>query len=94
MMMHGDGMPTDGLASQAAGIPASGADAAARVAASPRKAEWRIIKVGPATFEAHVFPGAAHGFLRMQEAGGGPNFEGAKAAWPLTVAWFRKHLAP
>jgi carboxymethylenebutenolidase len=45
------------------------------------------------TYEFHVFDGAAHGFLRAQEAGGGPNANASKAAWPLTVAWFRKHLA-
>jgi carboxymethylenebutenolidase len=45
-------------------------------------------------FESHVFPGAAHGFLRAQDPGaGGANFDAAKAAWPLTVAWFRKHLS-
>lgn len=44
-------------------------------------------------FEFHVFEGAAHGFLRAQEAAGGPNANASKAAWPLTVAWFRKHLA-
>ena len=32
---------------QAADIPASGANAAARIAASPRRAEWVTIKVGP-----------------------------------------------
>ncbi len=32
---------------QAEGIPASGANAAARIAASPRRAEWVTIKVGP-----------------------------------------------
>jgi carboxymethylenebutenolidase len=45
------------------------------------------------TYEFHVFDGAGHGFLRAQEAGGGPNATAARAAWPLTVAWFRKHLA-
>ncbi len=44
-------------------------------------------------YEPHVFPGAAHGFLRQQEAAGGPNFEASKAAWPLTVAWFKKHMS-
>jgi carboxymethylenebutenolidase len=46
------------------------------------------------TFEFHVFPGAAHGFLRAQEAAGGPNADGSKAAWPLTISWFKKHLSP
>jgi carboxymethylenebutenolidase len=45
------------------------------------------------SYEFHVFPGAGHGFLRGQEAAGGPNADASKAAWPLTVAFFRKHLA-
>ena len=52
------------------------------------------------TFEPHVFAGAGHGFLRAQDdstAGGNPDIRRANAAatreaWPLTVAWFRKHL--
>jgi carboxymethylenebutenolidase len=34
-------------ASQVEGIPASGANAAARIAASPRRAEWVTIRIGP-----------------------------------------------
>jgi carboxymethylenebutenolidase len=45
------------------------------------------------TYEHHTFAGAGHGFLRAQEAAGGPNADASKAAWPLTVAWFRRHLA-
>ena len=45
------------------------------------------------SYEFHVFDGAAHGFLRAQEAAGGPNATASKAAWPLTVAFFKKHLA-
>jgi carboxymethylenebutenolidase len=36
-----------GPAPQVEGIPASGTNAAARIAASPRRAEWVTIKVGP-----------------------------------------------
>ena len=43
--MHG-GVATAGFAQQA-DIPASGPNAAARIAASPRRAEWVTIKVGP-----------------------------------------------
>ena len=46
------------------------------------------------TFESHVFPGAGHGFLRAQSdsARGIANSNASNAAWPLTVAFFRKHL--
>ena len=43
--MHG-GVATAGFVQQA-DIPASGPNAAARIAASPRRAEWVTIKVGP-----------------------------------------------
>lgn len=43
------------------------------------------------SYEAHIFEGAGHGFLRNQ--GGSPaNLEATRQAWPLTVAFFRKHL--
>jgi carboxymethylenebutenolidase len=44
------------------------------------------------TFEAHTFAGAGHGFTRGQEGREGANAEAVKQAWPLTVAWFKKHL--
>jgi len=50
------------------------------------------LKAAGRTFEAHYFDGAGHGFLRSQDAGDGANLEASKKAWPLTIAWFRKHL--
>ena len=44
------------------------------------------------TYEYEVFKGAGHGFLRAQDAPGGANLAAAQAAWPKTIAWFRKHL--
>lgn len=48
------------------------------------------------TYQAHVFPGAGHGFLRAQtDSAGAPsqgNFSAAGQAWPLTISWFRKYL--
>jgi carboxymethylenebutenolidase len=44
------------------------------------------------TFETHTFAGAGHGFTRSQEGRDGANLEAVNQAWPLTVAWFRKHL--
>ncbi|HEX6134750.1 MAG TPA: dienelactone hydrolase family protein [Longimicrobiales bacterium] len=45
------------------------------------------------TFETHTFAGAGHGFTRSQEARDGANRAAVEQAWPLTVAWFRRHLA-
>jgi len=43
-------------------------------------------------YEHHEFPGAGHGFLRQQSGMNGANLEATKRAWPMTVAFFRKHL--
>jgi carboxymethylenebutenolidase len=44
-------------------------------------------------FEQHIFEGAGHGFLRQQDGENGPaNSAAAQAAWPLTIAWFRRYL--
>ncbi|HET9455587.1 MAG TPA: dienelactone hydrolase family protein [Gemmatimonadaceae bacterium] len=44
------------------------------------------------SFEPHFFAGAGHGFLRQQEGREGANQRASDAAWPMTVAFFRKHL--
>ena len=44
------------------------------------------------TYQAQIFPGAGHGFLRAQEAASGANLEAARRAWPATIAWFRRYL--
>jgi carboxymethylenebutenolidase len=43
-------------------------------------------------FEPHVFPGAGHGFLRQQDGQSGANAAATRAAWPMTVAWFKQYL--
>ena len=49
-------------------------------------------------YEVHVFDGAGHGFLRQQDVAQGQNppnpanLTATREAWPLTVAFFRKHL--
>ncbi len=44
------------------------------------------------TYQAQIFPGAGHGFLRQQEAPSGANLEATRRAWPATLAWFRRYL--
>jgi carboxymethylenebutenolidase len=43
-------------------------------------------------YEHFVFDGAGHGFLRAQDGHDGANRAAAEAAWPKTIAWFRKYL--
>ena len=44
------------------------------------------------TFEHRIFEGAGHGFLRQQDGAEGANLKAAQEGWPMTVAWFRRHL--
>lgn len=44
------------------------------------------------TFETHFFERAGHGFLRQQDGQAGANLAASQKAWPLTVAFFRRHL--
>jgi carboxymethylenebutenolidase len=44
------------------------------------------------TYEHVIYPGAGHGFLRQQSGMEGANLAAARAAWPATLAWFRKYL--
>jgi carboxymethylenebutenolidase len=44
------------------------------------------------TYTYNIYPGAGHGFLRQQTGMEGANLAAARAAWPATIAWFRKYL--
>jgi len=44
------------------------------------------------SYQFSIFEGAGHGFLRGQDGGDGANMRAAGAAWPSTIAFFRKHL--
>ncbi|HEX2094717.1 MAG TPA: dienelactone hydrolase family protein [Longimicrobiaceae bacterium] len=65
----------------------------ARVNATVPPADSAMRVLGK-TFEPHTFPGAGHGFLRAQDGQDGANLAATRAAWPLTVGWFRRHLEP
>jgi len=43
-------------------------------------------------FDAFMFDGAGHGFLRDQAGRDGANLRAAQQAWPRTIAFFRSHL--
>ena len=64
----------------------------ARVNATIARAD-SVLKARGRTFERHIFEGAGHGFLRQHEGQhGAANETASRHAWPLTVAWFRRHL--
>jgi carboxymethylenebutenolidase len=45
------------------------------------------------TYELHTFEGSGHGFLHRQDGAGGSNLTASRQAWPLTLAFLRRHLA-
>ena len=45
------------------------------------------------TYEDKICPGAGHGFLRQQDGANGANLKATQEAWPMTLAWFKRHRA-
>jgi len=43
------------------------------------------------SYDAHVFAGAGHGFLRAQSGQDGANLKASERAWPLTLEFLRAH---
>ena len=63
----------------------------ARVDATIPPADSALKALGR-TYAPNIYPGAGHGFLRQQTGMDGANMNATKAAWPATIAWFRKYL--
>ena len=62
-----------------------------RVNATVPRADTVMRRLGK-SFDIHFFDGAGHGFLRQQDGQSGANLVASQKAWPLTVAFFRRHL--
>jgi carboxymethylenebutenolidase len=87
-----------GVAPSAADLPSvrapvlglyGGSDA--RVDATIPPADSALRALGR-TYSYSIYPGAGHGFLRQQTGMNGANLAAARAAWPATIAWFKKYL--
>jgi carboxymethylenebutenolidase len=63
----------------------------ARVDATIPPADTALRALGR-TYTYSIYPGAGHGFLRQQTGMDGANLVATRAAWPATIAWFRKYL--
>ena len=63
----------------------------ARVGATIPAAE-AALKAHGRTYQPNLFAGAGHGFLRDQTGRNGANMLATQAAWPATIAWFRRYL--
>lgn len=62
-----------------------------RVDATIEPAQKALKKLGK-SFDPHVYAGAGHGFLRAQSQRDGANLKATQQAWPLTIAFLKKHL--
>lgn len=63
----------------------------ARVNATIPPAEAEMKRLGK-FFEANVYEGAGHGFLRQQDAREGANRAATEKSWPRTVAFWRERI--
>jgi len=63
----------------------------ARVNATIAPADSALRAMGR-TYVYSIYPGAGHGFLRQQTGMDGANMAATRAAWPATIAWFKKYL--
>ena len=63
----------------------------ARVNATIEPAKKRLAE-RKRSYEANVYEGAGHGFLRQQSGREGANLKASQAAWPKALAFLRKHL--
>ena len=94
VVYYGSSPPTERLASVRAPVLGLYGENDARVNNTIPPAD-SALKAQGKTFEQRIFPGAGHGFLRAQDgpqSAPGANLAATREAWPLTVAWFRKHL--
>lgn len=91
VVYYGVSPPTADLASIHAPVLGLYGGSDARVDATIPPADTAMRALGR-TYEHVIYPGAGHGFLRQQSGMDGANLAAARAAWPATVAWFRKYL--
>ena len=62
----------------------------ARVTTTVAPAEEKMKDLGK-TFNAYIYPGAGHGFLRAQDGRDGANRTASEKAWPATVEFLKKY---
>lgn len=61
----------------------------ARVNATIEPAREELVRLGR-SFEAEIYEGAGHGFLRQQDGRDGANLRASEAAWPRVLAFLRQ----
>jgi carboxymethylenebutenolidase len=91
VVYYGTSPPTSDLSAVRAPVLGLYGGSDARVDATIPPADSALKGLGK-TYEHAIYPGAGHGFLRQQTGMEGANLAAARAAWPATIAWFRKYL--
>src|SRR3954463_10287990 len=91
VVYYGTSPPTADLSAVQAPVLGLYGGSDARVDATIPPADSALRALGR-TYEHTLYPGAGHGFLRQQTGMEGANLAAARAAWPATIAWFRKYL--
>jgi carboxymethylenebutenolidase len=64
----------------------------ARIGATIEPTRAKMKELGK-SYEVQIFDGAAHGFLRAQTGNNGANMKATQQAWPVTVAFLKKHTS-
>ncbi|MDQ6871483.1 MAG: dienelactone hydrolase family protein [Gemmatimonadota bacterium] len=91
VVYYGTSPPTASLDSVRAPVLGLYGGNDARVDATIPPADSALRALGR-TYNHAIYPGAGHGFLRQRTGADGANLAAARAAWPATLAWFRKYL--
>ena len=91
VVYYGGSPPSDHLARVRAPVLGLYAGNDARVNATVPPADSTMRALGK-PFEVNMFDGSGHGFLRAQGGDTPANDEASRAAWPLTIGFFRRHL--
>lgn len=91
VVYYGVSPPTEALAAVRAPVLGLYGGSDARVDATIPPADSALKSLGK-TYTPTLFEGAGHGFLRQQTGMNGANMKATQAAWPATIAWFKRYL--
>jgi carboxymethylenebutenolidase len=91
VVYYGVSPPTEALSLVRAPVLGLYGGSDARVDATIPTADSALRALGK-TYNPRIFEGAGHGFLRQQTGMNGANMSATQAAWPATIAWFKRYL--
>src|SRR6266550_3831705 len=91
VVYYGVSPSTEALSAVRAPVLGLYAGSDARVDATIPPADSALRALGK-TYTPTIFEGAGHGFLRQQTGMNGANMRATQAAWPATIAWFKRYL--